>query len=296
MDLLALLRGAWKITWQQWVLWLLSLLMFATMTPAMTLSGAFGAVAGLVSAPALNLPASTVLPDWPAAYWVAAALGLWAALVVTSSLTWILQAAAMRGAALAADQAALTLTTALAIGRQRLWSLVKVSLTFGMLMMALAVAPPLLAILTSRLSGPPGQLWGLLQLTQAGLAPLSAALGLALFLLMMAVAVEDLTPLKALRRAWGVLRFGWWGFLLVFGLSSLPSLAVVILLLPVALTLPLAVMIPNGWVIPLLCGGVTIPLLMFVLLFTAVFTTTMYTLVYRVAAQLTPTGATPALA
>jgi hypothetical protein len=295
MDLNSILRDAWRITWQHRILWLLSLLMFLAMTPAGLLAGAFGGIAGVMAASGRTAAGADLfglnflyqLPVWN---WVAIAVGMWAALVITTTLTWILQVATVRGAALAADQGVLTLRTSLAIGRQRLWSLIKLSLTFGVLMMALAVAPPLGSILFSVTSGGQAGAPGLLPIAQTGLAPLNSALGLALFLLMMAIAVEDLTPLKALRRTWGVLRHGWGQFLLVFGLSSLPSLAVIGLLLPLAVTIPFAFFITNGWIIPLLCGMVVVPLLLFILLFTAVFTTTMYTLVYRAAARLTQPG------
>ncbi len=287
MDINSLFRDAWRITWQRWILWLLSLLMFLTMAPALALAAAFGALAGLMSASGLSLPGLHTLYQWPLWRWIVVAIGMWAALVVTTSLSWILQVATVRGAALAADKAVLTLRTALAIGRQRLWSLLKLSLTFGVLMMGLALLPSLAAILMSVRSRGQTDALGLLQLTQTGLTPVSSALGLALFLLMMAIAVEDLTPLKAFQRTWGILRFGWWGFLLVFGLSFLPSLAVIALLVPLVITLPLAFVIANGWLIPLLCGAAAVPILLFILLFSAVFTTTMYTLVYRAAARLT---------
>jgi hypothetical protein len=295
MDINSVFRDAWRITWQRWILWLLSLLMFLVMAPALLLAAAFGAVAGLMSASGSNLLGLNMLYQWPLWRWIVLAIGMWVALVVTTSLTWILQVATVRGAVLAADQAVLTLRTALAIGRQRLWSLLKLSLTFGVLMMGLALLPSLAAILMSVGSHGQADALGLLELTQTSLAPLSSVLGLALFLLMMAIAVEDLTPLKALRRTWGVLRFGWWGFLLVFGLSFVPSVAVIALLLPLVITLPLAFVIANGWLIPLLCGVAATPILLFILLFTAVFTTTMYTLVYRAAARLTQPspGATP---
>jgi hypothetical protein len=300
MDLLQLIRHAWRITWQCWILWLLSLLMFLAMTPAAVLAGAFGGVAGLMAVSGPSRPGLQALYQLPFWSWLVIVLVMWVTLVITTALTWILQVAAVRGAALAADQAlpggsAPTLRTALAIGRQRLRSLVKLSLTFGVLMMALPLLPPLAAILFSVASRGQTDTLGLLQFTQTSMVPVNAALGVALFLLMMAIAVEDLTPLKAVRRTWGVLRYGWWGFLLVFGLSALPSAAIIVLLLPLGLTLPLAFLFPNGWLVPVLGGLVVVPLLLFILLFTAVFTTTMYTLVYRAAAQLTQPGpdATP---
>jgi hypothetical protein len=294
MDLIALLRTAWHITWQRWILWLLSLLMFLAMLPAVVLAGAFGAIAGLMAYPGFTPQGLGFLYAFPLWGWLGLALAMWVALVLTSALTWVLQVAAVRSAALAADQAKLTLQTALAIGRQRLWSLIKLSLTFGALMMGLALAPPLVSILFSVTAPGRTSALGLLQLTQTGLMPMSSGLSLALFLCMMAIAVEDLPPRKALRRTWGVLRYGWWGFLLIFGLSSLPSVAIVLLLLPLGVTLPLAFFIPNGWIISLLYGGIAVPVILLILLFTAVFTTTMYTLVYRASAQLTPgPSATP---
>lgn len=295
MDILSIVRDTWRITWKGWQLWVLSLLMFVTMVPAVTLAGLLGGAAGFMS---LSLPgyASPLdsLRELPAWAWVLVGGGLWAVLVLTTAASWILQVATVRGASLAAEPGALTLAQALRLGRQRLVSIIKLSLTFGVLMMAIAVLPPLAAIVLSVPSRSSAGSFGLLQLTQTGLAPINSALSLALFLVMMSIAVEDLTPLKAFRRTWSVLRYGWWGFLLVFALSLLPVFALLLLILPLAAAVPFAFFVDNGWIIPALCGLLLTPIGLFVLLFTAVFTTTMYTLIYRASARLSEPGALPA--
>ena len=295
MNINSIFRETWRITWHCWTLWLLSGLMFLVMAPALILAAAFGGLAGLASAPGPYRLGADFLYRLPVWGWIVIAGAIWLALVVMTLLTSILQTATVRGAILAADQCAVTLRGALLIGRQRLGSLVKLGLTFGVLMMALALLPPLAAILMAVASRGQADTLGLLQISQTGLAPFSSVLGVAAFLLILVVAVEDLTPLRAARRSWSVLRHGWWGFLFVWGISAVPALVGGVLLMPLAVGVPLAFAFPNFWVVPALCGAVTVPVLLFILLFTAVFSTTMYTLVYRAAARLTQpgSGATP---
>ena len=294
MNVSAILHDTWRITWKCWPLWALSVLMMVALAVAMTLAGMFGGLASLAASPLLGsrLLGLSELPQLPMWAWVLMAALTWALLVVATAISWILQVAMVRGAALAAEQGALTLGGALRLGRQRFASLIKLSLTFGVLMMALSVLPPLATVLIAQL-GHDGQAGAVsvVQAAQTGLLPINSILSLALFLVMMSIAVEDLTPLKAFRRTWSVLRHGWWGFLLVFALSALPSLALLLLLLPLILTVPFIFFFQGGWIVPLLCGAGLMPVGLFILLFTAVFTTTMYTLIYRAAAQLSQPAA-----
>ena len=119
-----------------------------------------------------------------------------------------------------------------------------------------------------------------------------------LLLVFLAIAVEDVRVRSAPVRAWAVFRKGWWAFLLVAGLSVVFSVAVALLLLPLAFAAPLALLDPvTGGGLLVLCCAITGPLALGTLLLTAVYTNVLYTLVYRAAAKLidAPTGpdATP---
>lgn len=293
MNLSSILRETWRITWKSWPLWVVSGLMFAAMAVAMALAGVFSGLAALLSLPTLSrsLPALGKPPQLPAAGWALAGGLTWAVLVAATAAAWMLQVAAVRGAALTADHGTVTLAATLNLGRQRVVSLVKLSLTFGVLLMGLSILPPLVTILIGQVGPGTAGALGFLQLAQTGLVPFNTLVGLALFLVMMSIAVEDLTPRRAFRRTWAVLRYGWWGFLLVFALSALPGVALLLLLVPLMLTLPLAFLFEGGWLAPLLCGAGLAPVGLFILLFSSVFTTTMYTLIYRAAAQMSAAAA-----
>lgn len=287
MNIGDILRQGWRITWRCWPLWLLNLLLFILFIPAGALAGAFGAVSAMLSLPWPGRPPALLIqlrqiPGWA---WVGIAAAGVVLLVVTSAGTWMLQAASMRGAAIAAERGAFALGEALRLGRQRVFSILKLSITFGLLISALAVLPPLgLLLLADRFAfGLP-----LLQMAQTVLAPLNSVLGLALLLVMMSVALEDLTPRAAFGQAWRVFRFGWWGFLLIIGLSLVPGIILALLMFPIALVLPVVFFYPKlGSVLLLACCGVLGPIGLGVMLFTAVFTVVLYTLMYRSAARLT---------
>src|SRR5574337_396540 len=88
----------------------------------------------------------------PGLTWAGIAVVALIVLVATTCVSWIVQAASMRGAAMAADKGSFTLSEALRLGRQRLVSLLKLSLTFGVLITALGLAPPLLILLVGQAS------------------------------------------------------------------------------------------------------------------------------------------------
>jgi hypothetical protein len=190
MDLASIFRDTWRITWHSRPLWILSLLMSLTMLPALALAGAFGGAASAISLSApgylMGLARLRELPAWA---WILIAAGMWVLLVVLTTVSWTLQVAMVRGASLAAEGQPPTLVKALSLGPQRLQSIVKLGLTFGVLMMALSVLPPLAEVLLSQLARGQAGLVGLVPLTQTGLAPVSSALSLALFLVMMSSAM-----------------------------------------------------------------------------------------------------------
>lgn len=294
MNIVDILRQTWRITWRSWQLWALNLLLLVVFLPAFTLGGAFGGMTAL-----LALPAQGSQPEWlasiravPAWVWVAVSLGALILIVLTSAVSWMLQAAAMRGAAMAAERGTFSLGEALDLGWQRVFSIVKLSLTLGLLLAALSLFPLGLLLLAQQTEF--GLL--LLNMAQVGLAPLNTVLGIALLLVMMSVALEDLRPRAALRRAWRVFGKGWWAFLLTVGISILPGLALGLLALPVVVLLVISfAFIPD--LAPLLviaacsCFG---PIGAALILFTAVFTIVLYTLIYQEAARLVAPGTPPA--
>ena len=287
-----LLRDSWRITWRNWPLWLLILVMFVVFLPATVLSGAFGAVAALVT-----LPMAGPLPRWmnqfrdiPVWAWLLIAVAALALLVISTAISWLLQAAAMRGAAIAAERGTFALSEALRLGGRRVINLLTLSFTFGLLITAMGLLPPLVIIL---LAGRFEFGVQLMQLAQTGLAPLNVVLGVVLLLVMMSVALEDVGPGAAFGRAWRVFRSGWWGFVLALGIAVAASLALALLSVPVVVLL---IVVTVGLsllnspvvlaVVLLLACGLLGPIGLFLMLFTAVYTLVLYTLTYRGAAQL----------
>jgi len=293
MNIGAILRHSWRITWRNGALWALTLFMALTFVPAGLLSGAFGLMAEAFSFRLDQSPRLAGLTEvmaqlriMSASTWIAIAILAFILLVATSSITLILQAASMRGAALAAVNGVVSLAEALALGRERVFNIVKLSLLFGVIIAALSLLPPLALVLLADRS-PLGAT--LITLARTGLTPINIALNLLLLLLLMSIALEDFKPRAAFGRARHVFRKGWWAFLLVVGLSAVSALAaLVIFTVPLTLAGTMAVLEPNTGLALLaltcLCAG---PLAGLVLLFTAVFTQTLYTLVYREAAKLT---------
>lgn len=296
MNITEIFRNSWRLTWRLWQLWVLMLFLLIVFTPAVLLAGGFGGMAGM-----LLTPWPGPMPNWlmqlrllPAWAWIALAVVALGVMVGATAVSWILQAASMRGAALATEKGSVTLGEALNLGWPRIISLLKISLTFGALAAVLGIAPPLIVVLLADKFTFGMQL---LQTFQAIVAPVNIVLGIALLLVMMSIALEDLSPRRAFRRAWGIFRLGWWGFLLIFGLSAVPSFALVFILVPIIFVLVFAFILAPG-VAPLItlltcaCVG---PIILIGVLFVAVFTLILYTLMYRAAAQLLgPEAAQPA--
>jgi hypothetical protein len=193
----------------------------------------------------------------------------------------------MRGAALAAEHGSFSLGQALNLGRQRVFSILQLSLTLGFLLALIVLAPfPLLFIARNSGFGLP-----LMNIAEVGLAPFSTVLSIALLLVMMSVALENLRPRAAFRQAWRVFSRSWWAFLLILGLSFIPGVALAIITVP-AVMIGIVAFIAAPSFAPVvavaLCGCLG-PLALVIVLFTAVFTVVLYTLVYREASrQLSP--------
>lgn len=279
MDFLTILKTGWRITWKQWRLWALTLVMFVAFLPALLIAGSFGSLAGLIAGPPEGPQWDWLLPltgmsGWMWGVFFSAVL---ATLLVTTAVSWVLQVAAMRGAAAAAESGGFTLGEALSLGRQRFNSIITLTLVFGAIMAALALLPPVLTLVM-----PAGQFSSALaSLLNAGLAPVNSVLGIALLLVMMSVALEDKRPKAAVGRAWSVFKSGWRQFLVIIGLSVASGIVVALLTIPLATVAALVVLFEQSWLLLLGCAGVTLPFMLFVTLFTAVFTLVLYTLAYR---------------
>lgn len=288
MDIAHLLKESWRITRTCWSLWVLSAALFLAFVPAGLLAGGLGAASA-----ALTLPYAGPEPEWlntlrswPA--WVWAVVGIVAILVLVASTaaSYIAQAATIRGAALAAERwQPVALKETLQLGRPRLRRLLGLAGTVGALISILVMVPVLVRLLAAQQVGQIGSL--LLDAGQAGLSPVLSVLGLAVFLIVLAIAVEDVSARRAPRRAWAVFRQGWWAFLLVLFIAFIPSLAIAALVLPVGFIFGLLVLnAAVGGAMLLVYCALAGPLGMALLLFAAVFSTTLYTLVYRAAARL----------
>jgi hypothetical protein len=292
MNIELILRESWRITWKHWRLWFLILLVFAASLPAGLLAGALGGAAGLMATP---LPGPQ--PAWlrqlrlvPGTTWAAIAAGMLIALIVTGCISWIVQAAFMRGAAMAAEKGAFTLPEALRLGRRRIASLITVGAITGTLISVLGLLPPLLLLAGQRTQSSILGMRG----AQMALAPLNIVLGVVALFVMMAIALEDLTPRAAFRRGWQVFKTSWWAFLLVMGGALIAGVAVglviAILIIPIIVGVTLSILGSPMFGGAVVAAGVLIMLAVAgpALLFTTVFTTVLYTLIYRDAARLTP--------
>jgi hypothetical protein len=289
MNLGLIIRDSWRITWRSRPLWLLTLLLFAVFIPAGVLSFSFSAVATAITFPIADpqlLFFIGRLQSVPGPAWVSIAFVAFIVLIATTAVALILQAATMRGAALAAEHGKVSLSEALRLGRTRIVNIVKLSLTFGLIIVALGLLPSLALILLGDKS-PLGA--RLINLAQTGLTPLTTVLNFVLLLALMSIALEDFTPRKAFGRVGNVFRVGWWAFLLVVGLSGLAALiTAIILVIPVFIAMPVVIFEARTglllFALSYACAG---PIAIGFLLFTAVFTLVLYTLIYREAVKLT---------
>lgn len=299
MNLGQLLREAWRITRSSPALWLLNTLMFVTAAPALLLVSGISWLAATMAFPVAGFQPDWVeaLRAWPTGTWVPIWIVAFMLMVLTSALTWLFQAGIIHGSALAAERGTpAPLKESLQLGWPRVRRVLGLSLTFGTLITALGLLPVALSFFVMQGAGP-RSLAALTQAGQGALGVFNSAAGIALFLVLMSVAVEDVRARHAPGRAWTVFRKGWWAFLFVVALSAVPAVLLAMLSVPLIVLAPLTVLDPNlGGV---LLGGTCLllgPVGLAVMLFFAVFTTTLYTLIYRAAAQLADAArATPAL-
>jgi hypothetical protein len=294
VDIALILRDSWRITWKNWPLWALAVLMFVAFIPAGVLTMAFSTAANAVSlpggdsmwamVPGLDLLQAQVRLVSPLA-WVGIAIVGLLLLIATTSITFMLQAASMRGVVIAAEHGRAGFREALQLGRGKTANIIKLSIVFGFITAFISIAPLLLLILISDKSDLGV---GLIHFSQTGLSSISLPLNLFILLVTMSIALEDFSPRAAFGRAGNVFRKGWWAFLMVLGLSFLSTIITAcIVIVPLFFAFPVIFLNPDAglWVTGILLvvgilGG------LFFFLFTVVFTQTLYTLVYREAARL----------
>jgi hypothetical protein len=290
MNPFILLRDSFRITVRTGALWVLVFLLYLVMIPALVLAGGMGALTSLLAFPARDgLPVRIPLPiqNLSAAGWVmffAVSLFL---LIVTSFLSWAVQAAMIRGADAAADGKPVSVAGALRLGKGRWGSLLKLAFTFGLAIQALGVLPALLALILRENTA-----WGsaVVPLMQTILSPFNTVLGIVVFLLMMSVALEDVRPKAAFRRIWALIRSGWRGFLLAYALQVILALAIAFIfaaVLAVVVFILLLAYTSQSTVEAVMAGAICLfsaPVGLAALTFILVFSTVYFTLTYRAAA------------
>jgi hypothetical protein len=287
---LQIIRDSVRISLRTPGLWAIALLLLLVMVPAFVLSGGFGVVTFYMmmsgkGGPTIGFRAPA--PDLSAGGWALYIVLTLILLTASSLLTYAVQAAMIRAASAAADGTPVSILAALRLGGQRWASLIKLGLTFGLVIQGLGILPALIA-----LSMQQNAVWGagLMQAAQSFLAPVNFILGVMVFLLMMSIALEDVRPKTAFRRMREVVRSGWWGFLIAYVLQAVLALAIAFIFAVVIAIV--AFMLLLAWAsrsyteaviagaICLLSTPVGLALLTFILVFSTVF----FTLTYRAAA------------
>ncbi|MBL8045664.1 MAG: hypothetical protein JNL09_03940, partial [Anaerolineales bacterium] len=136
MDIQKLLTTAWHITHRNRSLWVLSFITFIAIIPSATIAGGLGGISGLLSVPNLGLGFEwlEVVRAWPAWQWAAIWLVAVLVLIVSTTVTYMMQAAILRGVSLAAERGtAVSFRECLALGPARTRRLLGLSLTVSIL-------------------------------------------------------------------------------------------------------------------------------------------------------------------
>jgi len=176
----------------------------------------------------------------------------------------------------------------LRLGKQRWGSLAKLSVTFGLIIQALGILPPFLALVPGK-----NTTWGiaLMQATQTFLTPVSTILGILVFLLTMSIALEDVRPKMALGRVWNLVRSGWWGFLIAYVFQAILALVIAFIFAAILTVILLILFLGAGTQssLTIVLAGVicliSTPAGLILLTFVSVFSTVFFTLTYRAASS-----------
>lgn len=291
MNIDSILRSTFRITFTAYPLWILNLMLMIVFIPALTLAGGLGGVSAVIAfeSPTAFTPAwQHTLRDLPFYVWLIIGFVAWIALVITTAISWMLQASSMHGTAIAAEKGTVSLIEAMNLGKQRVMSLLTLSLIFGMLIGGLSLLPPLIALFFRGSLG-----LGFESFLQTALAPINFVLGIVLLLAMMSIALEDLKPGAAFKRGFSVFKTGWWAFIFVIATSGLVGggvalVAAILIGVPVLVGLLIMIVSPPIGIIVTVIGLIIVGIIVLVLMiFTAVFTIVLYTLTYKEAAHIT---------
>jgi hypothetical protein len=279
-----ILRDSWRITTHCWQLWLLMLAVFVAFIPTLILTGIISGASTFLSQdiPDFQFDIQSRLHSLSFQEWFSILSVALLLVMISAAVSWIFQTAAMRASIMAADNSPISLKSALGLGQRRFIYIIKLSAVFGLLLAFLGLFPVLPDLFLR--GSPAGTL--LRGVTQIGMLPVNTILGLVVLLVLMSVALEEVTPAKSFRRAWKVFKSGWWGFLFVMAATLALSILPVIVLVPLLLIAIFALIVELGWVLLLAAALILVPLSLVISLFSAVFTLVMYTLIYRSSAEL----------
>jgi hypothetical protein len=277
-------RESWRISTHCWKLWLLMLAVLLAFVPTLFLTGGISSATTLLTQDLPGIPPGIVagLDRLSPSGWLFILSGTLLLVMVSAAVSWLFQAAAMRASMMAAEGSPISLLDALGLGHRRFIHILKLSVVFGFFLAILGLLP-VLPDLVFRGSSAGSFLRGV---TQVGVLPLNTLLGLVVLLVLMSVALEEVTPSRSFRRAWQVFRTGWWGFLLVMATTVALSVLPVIILAPLLIIGVILLVLETGWLLFLAAVLMLVPLSLGVSIFSAVFTLVMYTLIYRSSAQL----------
>jgi hypothetical protein len=292
MNINSILRITFRITFTCYPLWILNFLLIIAFIPALMLSSGLGSVSAMM---AFELPTTGPASAWqhtlrelPFYIWLLIGMVGWITLVITTALSWIMQAASMHGTSIAADKGSVSFKEALSLGRQRLMSLLTLSVIFGMIIGGLSLLPPLIALFFRGSLGV-----GFESFLQTALAPINFILGIVLLLSMMSIALEDLKPSAAFKRGFSVFKTGWWAFIFVVAASGIIGggvalVAAVLIGIPVFGGIMIMIASPQIGIIVMIIGLIIVGIIVLALMvFSAVFTIVIYTLTYKEAARIT---------
>jgi hypothetical protein len=284
MNIGEIFRESWRITTRCWKLWLLMLVVFFAFVPTLVLTGGITGAATLLSQDLFGFQTEflPVFGSLSPMEWILILLAVLVLVMVSAAVSWIFQAAAMRASIMAAEGSPISMKNALGLGHGRFIHILKLSVMFGFVLAFLGlmpVVPDLLLEGTSFEAIFKGA-------AQISMLPVNTILGLVVLLVLMSVALEEVTPRRSFGRAWQVFKKGWWGFLFVMAATLALSILPVLLLVPLLFLAIIALVLETGWMLFLAATLVLAPLSLGVSLFSAVFTLVMYTLIYRSAAKL----------
>jgi hypothetical protein len=285
VNLSKLFTDSWKITWRSWRIWVLTLALFFTFLPAGIIGGLFSGAVSVASNPNFvpDRPWLRELQMMPPQLWLTGGITALVIMVAAAAVSWIIQAAGMRGASAAADGIQLSFSEMFALGRARFFTILKLSILFGLLIASLGLLPIFL-----RLFLPQPYFAALASgLLSTFLAPLNAVISIAILLVLMAVALEGVSSNAAFGRAWKVFRSGWAAFLLVFLVTTIAGVLVSLFIIPpLAIIFYALVVDEQALLLAVGCAGISAPMILLGMVFTGVFTLVLYTLAYRQAARI----------